>query len=164
MIARALFLAAAVSACGGGASDTISGPTPLPEPTPTPTPQGPQVEGALFHLYSVDGTPLPARFEPADEAEVRDTHIAGAVIGFGTNGFVNGTEDYVSPLTQVDVAPFAYSARYVQTGDRVLVYAYGPTVAPDTAVLAGTTLTVRAQFFRASMADRYVLTMVYRRQ
>lgn len=60
------------------------------------------------------------------------------------------------------VIEFIYG--YRQDGARVLIRSYGDDYAPDTATVAGTTLTVRAQFFRRPSVEPYVLVMRYVRQ
>ncbi len=120
------------------------------------------VEGDLFTLQTVNGSALPARFEPADvPGEIDDALITGATMAFLGAGRVDVSEDYVTPNGLTD--EYAYRATFIQSGTRVLIYSYGTDFPPDTGVVSGNTLTVRAQFYRETEADRYVLAMIYRR-
>lgn len=123
-----------------------------------------EVRGAVYELQTVNGNALPARFEPADDesAGVTEARIASGLLTFRTNGTVTGVEQYTEPGGQE--LEFDYTVDYEQAGTQVLIYSYGEDIPPDTGTVNGNILTVRAQFFRATIEDRYVIPMVYTRQ
>ncbi len=123
-----------------------------------------RVAGNVYELQSVAGNPLPARFEPADEAGVvDDAQISAGRLIFRTNGTMEGEELYTSPSGLTSA--FDYGADYTQSGERVLIFSYGNDFPPDTGIVNGNTLTVQAQFFRGDTDDtRFTLSMVYRRE
>jgi hypothetical protein len=55
-----------------------------------------------------------------------------------------------------------FGSAYVEEGARVLI-GTGNGEAPDTAYVSNDTITVRAQFFRPTSRERYVVVMTYTR-
>jgi hypothetical protein len=62
----------------------------------------------------------------------------------------------------VAVMATVFQATYTEEGTRLLLDG-GTGVPPDTAQLAGDTMTVRAQFYRLPARERYVVVMTYLR-
>lgn len=150
---------------GGGCGGDSSGLTPPggENPSTRPPPVVSLFAGKSFLLQSVNGTRLPARFEPADiPGEVDDALILAALIGFDANGFVEGTEDHQSNAgADTVIGALAYRERYTSEGNSVLIYAYQNLAPPDTGLLTGRSLVIRAQFYRGAARERYVLAMEY---
>lgn len=160
-VVTAVLLCLAAAGCSGdGAGSTA----PRPQDPPAALPPAVSLfAGSSFLLQSVNGTPLPARFEPGDiPGEVDDALILAALIDFDTHGFIQGTEDHQSAAGADSViGAFAYRSPYTSEGNRVLIYAYQNAAPPDTGLLNGRRLTIRAQFYRGAARERYVLAMDY---
>ena len=143
----ALGLPLSLGACGGDSTGV----------------ETPRVAGATYTLESVAGAEVPARFEPCDDPEgIFNARITSGFIRFGTDGRATAEQQCIGEEDVTHLITF--NGPYRQEGERVLIETYGDDAPPDTGIVSGNTLTVRAQFGRESTRERYVVPMVYMRR
>ena len=118
------------------------------------------VRGATYRLRAVNGALLPTRFAPMEDPQsAQPVRLESGQITFQADSRATGELNGAGELANVTRI---FAGTYVEEGARVLIYANGD-VAPDTAVVADDTITVRAQFFRLPSRERSVMVMTYTR-
>lgn len=116
------------------------------------------VRGRTYKLRAVDGDSLPARFTPFEDVRGAGAVLDSGRVSFDRNGQVRGawqgTGDSDNAMSRV------FHGTYVQEGSHVLIQT-APGAPPDTGEVSGSTLTVRAQFYRQPSRQRFVVVMIY---
>jgi hypothetical protein len=146
VVLAAALTAAITASCGGRQSPSAN--------------ESSRVRGATYRLSAVDGAALPTRFAPLETPQVPAVQLDSGRITFHADGRAGGAWHGTNEAAGVAEV---FQATYVQIGSRVLIYRRGDDIAPDTAEVSDQTITVRAQFFRPTSNERYVVVMTYAR-
>jgi len=122
--------------------------------------QSSHVRGTAYRLRAVDGAVLPTRFTPLQDPQPAPAvRIDSGQITFHADGKATGEWHGTGEMTSVSRV---FQAAYVEHGSRVLIYT-ADDAPPDTADVLDNTMSVRAQFYRPSSRERYVVVMTYAR-